>query len=116
MNNTKYYINSIHIWLNELKNFYDKNDKNHKLKQTLLRFLAANIFYKLIRKNKFSIQEKLYITDILRDFAVKNKLGFIWFNPCYFVKDFSYLYCLFNIIIFLGILKEAFNGIFKKKG
>lgn len=115
MNNTKYYINSIHKWLNELQSFYNKNEKSYKMKQTLLRFLAAQILYKLIRKNNFNIQEKLYITVILRDFAVNNKLGFIYFNPYYFIKDFSYLYCLFNIIIFLGLLKETFNGMFKSE-
>ena len=92
MNNTNYYINSIHKWLNELQSFYNKNEKSYKMKQTLLRFLAAQILYKLIRKNNFNIQEKLYITVILRDFAVNNKLGFIYFNPYYFI----------NIRIFYG--------------
>ena len=110
MNNTKYYINTINIWLNELQIFYSKHENNFKLKQILLRFLAAQILYKLIRKNNFNYQEKLEIISIINNFALKNKLGFIYFNPICFFKDYSYLYCFFNIIIFLGILKKMLTS------
>ena len=115
MNNTKYYINSINTWLNELQNFYNKNNKTFELKQTLLRFLAVQIFYKLIRKNNFNTQEKLIITTKIQNFAVQNNLGFIYFNPGIFIKDYSYLYCLFNIIIFCGLAQKSLKKCFRNE-
>lgn len=116
MNNTQYYIETIQTWLKELEKFYNNNYNNsNKLKQILLRFLAAQILYKLIRKNNFNRLEKLKIINIIQQFANKNKLGFLCFNPCCFVKDYSYLYCLFNIIIFIGYFKSRLNKILKKE-
>lgn len=116
MNNTEYYINTINIWLNELQKFYIENNKKYQLKQIILRFLAAQIFYKLIRKNNFNKQEKINIITTLQNFAIQNNLGIIYFNPCYFIKDYSYLYCFFNIIILIGLLKKTFTNIFNSGG